>query len=41
MIEKSRDPKGPPHSHTCFNRLEVPLYEDYEILEKKLLYAVE
>ena len=40
-IEKSGDPKGLPRSHTCFNRLELPLYEDYEILERKLMYAVE
>jgi len=40
-IEKSGDPNGLPRSHTCFNRLDLPPYEDYEILEKKLLFAIE
>ena len=40
-IGKSGDPKSLPRTHTCFNRLELPPYEDYEILERKLLYAVE
>jgi E3 ubiquitin-protein ligase NEDD4 len=29
-IEKSGDPSGLPRNHTCFNRLELPRYEDYE-----------
>lgn len=40
-IEKSGDPNGLPRSHTCFNRLDLPPYEDYESLEKKLLFAIE
>ena len=40
-IEKSGDPAGLPRSHTCFNRLDLPPYEDYESLEKKLRFAIE
>jgi len=40
-IEKSGDPQGLPRSHTCFNRLDLPPYEDYESLETKLLFAIE
>lgn len=40
-IDKSGDPSQLPRSHTCFNRIELPPYEDYESLEKKLVYAVE
>ncbi|KAL0961110.1 hypothetical protein HGRIS_006087 [Hohenbuehelia grisea] len=40
-IEKSGDPTGLPRSHTCFNRLDLPPYEDYESLETKLLFAIE
>jgi E3 ubiquitin-protein ligase NEDD4 len=40
-IEKSGDPDGLPRSHTCFNRLDLPPYTDYESLEKKLVYAIE
>ncbi|ESK90467.1 ubiquitin-protein ligase [Moniliophthora roreri MCA 2997] len=40
-IEKSGDPQGLPRSHTCFNRLDLPPYTDYESLETKLLYAIE
>lgn len=40
-IEKSGDPQGLPRSHTCFNRLDLPPYEDYESLESKLLFAIE
>ncbi|KAH7923840.1 HECT-domain-containing protein [Leucogyrophana mollusca] len=40
-IEKSSDPSQLPRSHTCFNRIELPPYEDYESLEKKLTYAIE
>jgi E3 ubiquitin-protein ligase NEDD4 len=40
-IEKSGDPSGLPRSHTCFNRLDLPPYEDYESLEKKLRFAIE
>ncbi|KAH7910826.1 hypothetical protein BJ138DRAFT_1152053 [Hygrophoropsis aurantiaca] len=40
-IEKSSDPSQLPRSHTCFNRIELPPYEDYESLEKKLTFAIE
>ncbi|KAF9533161.1 hypothetical protein CPB83DRAFT_903141 [Crepidotus variabilis] len=40
-IEKSGDPLGLPRSHTCFNRLDLPPYTDYESLEQKLLFAIE
>ncbi|KAF8627498.1 hypothetical protein AX17_006309 [Amanita inopinata Kibby_2008] len=40
-IEKSGDPSGLPRSHTCFNRLDLPPYEDYKSLETKLLFAIE
>ncbi|EDQ85081.1 uncharacterized protein MONBRDRAFT_29604 [Monosiga brevicollis MX1] len=30
-----------PRSHTCFNRIDLPPYESYAILRKKLLLAVE
>jgi E3 ubiquitin-protein ligase NEDD4 len=40
-IEKSGDPAGLPRSHTCFNRLDLPPYTDYESLESKLLFAIE
>ncbi|KLO18527.1 HECT-domain-containing protein [Schizopora paradoxa] len=40
-IEKSGDPNGLPKSHTCFNRIDLPPYSDYQILEKKLTLAVE
>lgn len=40
-IEKSGDPHGLPRSHTCFNRLDLPPYTDYESLETKLLFAIE
>jgi len=40
-IEKSGDPSGLPRSHTCFNRLDLPPYEDYESLESKLSFAIE
>jgi len=40
-IEKSGDPNGLPKSHTCFNRIDLPPYSDYQVLEKKLTLAVE
>ncbi|KAI6114349.1 hypothetical protein F5141DRAFT_706205 [Pisolithus sp. B1] len=40
-IDKSGDPSQLPRSHTCFNRIELPPYEDYASLEKKLLFAIE
>ncbi|KAJ7644179.1 hypothetical protein FB45DRAFT_897156 [Roridomyces roridus] len=40
-IERSGDPMGLPRSHTCFNRLDLPPYQDYESLETKLIFAIE
>ncbi|KII86774.1 hypothetical protein PLICRDRAFT_177513 [Plicaturopsis crispa FD-325 SS-3] len=40
-IEKFGDPSQLPRSHTCFNRLDLPPYEDYDSLEKKLAFAIE
>ncbi|CCM03910.1 uncharacterized protein FIBRA_06061 [Fibroporia radiculosa] len=40
-IEKSGDPSQLPKSHTCFNRIDLPPYRDYETLEQKLTLAVE
>ena len=40
-IEKSGDPSQLPKSHTCFNRIDLPPYKDYESLEQKLTLAVE
>ncbi|KAG8795329.1 hypothetical protein FRC16_010111 [Serendipita sp. 398] len=40
-IEKSGDPSQLPKSHTCFNRIDLPPYTDYQSLEQKLTLAVE
>lgn len=40
-IEKSGDPSQLPKSHTCFNRIDLPPYKDYQTLEQKLTLAVE
>ncbi|KAG9048732.1 hypothetical protein FS837_012168 [Tulasnella sp. UAMH 9824] len=40
-IEKSGDPSQLPKSHTCFNRIDLPPYKDYDSLEQKLTLAVE
>jgi hypothetical protein len=40
-IEKSGDPSQLPKSHTCFNRIDLPPYKDYDSLEHKLTLAVE
>jgi E3 ubiquitin-protein ligase NEDD4 len=40
-IERSGDPNQLPKSHACFNRLELPAYQSYEMLEQKLTLAVE
>ncbi|KZT21806.1 HECT-domain-containing protein [Neolentinus lepideus HHB14362 ss-1] len=40
-IEKWGDPSQLPRSHTCFNRLDLPPYQDYSSLEQKLLFAIE
>ncbi|KAJ1985331.1 hypothetical protein H4R33_004087 [Dimargaris cristalligena] len=40
-IEKSGEISQLPKSHTCFNRIDLPPYPDYETLVKKLTWAVE
>ncbi|XP_075248392.1 E3 ubiquitin-protein ligase Itchy homolog [Convolutriloba macropyga] len=41
-IEKMGDDQNRlPKSHTCFNRLDLPAYESYDLLKEKLLFAVE
>jgi len=40
-IEKYGDASKLPRSHTCFNRLDLPPYEDIKTLEDKLRLAIE
>ncbi|KAI5124501.1 hypothetical protein M0805_003026 [Coniferiporia weirii] len=40
-IEKSGDPSQLPKSHTCFNRIDLPPYTNYDVMEQKLSLAVE
>ncbi|ODQ65142.1 HECT-domain-containing protein [Nadsonia fulvescens var. elongata DSM 6958] len=40
-IEKAGESTQLPKSHTCFNRVDLPKYEDYETLKTKLIMAVE
>ncbi|KAH3679536.1 hypothetical protein WICPIJ_008585 [Wickerhamomyces pijperi] len=40
-IEKAGEPNQLPKSHTCFNRVDLPNYENYAALQKKLSLAVE
>ncbi|GAA5968085.1 hypothetical protein JCM11641_003723 [Rhodosporidiobolus odoratus] len=40
-LEKSGEITQLPKSHTCFNRLDLPPYPNYETLESKLAFAVE
>jgi E3 ubiquitin-protein ligase NEDD4 len=40
-LDKSGDPSQLPRSHTCFNRIDLPPYKDYESLERKLAFAIE
>ncbi|KAJ1742116.1 hypothetical protein LPJ68_002224 [Coemansia sp. RSA 1086] len=40
-IEKSGDVVALPKSHTCFNRIDLPPYTDYETLSTKLTLAIE
>lgn len=40
-IEKAGEPNQLPKSHTCFNRVDLPSYNDYESLKQKLTLAVE
>jgi E3 ubiquitin-protein ligase NEDD4 len=40
-IERSDDSSQLPMSHMCFNKIDLPPYEDYASLEQKLTLAVE
>lgn len=40
-IEKWGNPEQLPRAHTCFNRLDLPPYDTYQELRKKLIMAVE
>lgn len=40
-IEKSGESEHLPKSHTCFNRVDLPPYKNFEALQQKLLMAVE
>ncbi|KAI8338086.1 E3 ubiquitin-protein ligase RSP5 [Chlamydoabsidia padenii] len=40
-IEKSGDAGGLPKAHTCFNRIDMPVYREYDVLVAKLSMAVE
>jgi E3 ubiquitin-protein ligase NEDD4 len=40
-IEKYGDATKLPRSHTCFNRLDLPPYDDPKTLEDKLRFAIE
>ncbi|ETN46553.1 uncharacterized protein HMPREF1541_00738 [Cyphellophora europaea CBS 101466] len=40
-IEKAGEINALPKSHTCFNRLDLPPYKSYEVLNSKLSTAVE
>lgn len=40
-IEKAGEPNQLPKSHTCFNRVDLPSYTNYESLKQKLTLAVE
>ncbi|RMD44483.1 hypothetical protein DV735_g651, partial [Chaetothyriales sp. CBS 134920] len=40
-IEKAGEINALPKSHTCFNRLDLPPYKSYEVLQSKLSTAVE
>lgn len=39
-IEKAGEVSQLPKAHTCFNRIDLPPYTNYEDLEKKLSYSV-
>ncbi|XP_053678583.1 E3 ubiquitin-protein ligase Nedd-4-like [Anopheles nili] len=40
-IEKWGTPENYPRAHTCFNRLDLPPYENYHQLKERLVQAVE
>uniref|UniRef100_A0A0N4ZNW2 E3 ubiquitin-protein ligase n=1 Tax=Parastrongyloides trichosuri TaxID=131310 RepID=A0A0N4ZNW2_PARTI len=39
-IEKWGDSESLPRAHTCFNRLDLPLYKDQQTIRNKLLIAI-
>lgn len=40
-IERWGNPRQLPRAHTCFNRIDLPPYESYHDLRKKLIQAIE
>jgi len=40
-IEKWGTPKNYPRAHTCFNRIDLPPYENYQELRDKLITAID
>lgn len=40
-LERWGSPSNLPRSHTCFNRLDLPMYESYQDLREKLVQAIE
>lgn len=40
-IEKWGTPNNYPRAHTCFNRIDLPPYENYQQLREKLIKAIE
>ena len=40
-IEKAGEVQQLPKSHTCFNRVDLPQYVDYDSMKQKLTFAVE
>jgi E3 ubiquitin-protein ligase HUWE1 len=40
-IHKEFHTKRLPSAHTCFNQLDLPEYESYEVLREQLLTAIE
>jgi E3 ubiquitin-protein ligase NEDD4 len=38
-IEKAGEITQLPKSHTCFNRIDLPAYKSYDVLEQKLTIA--
>lgn len=40
-IERIEGSDALPRSHTCFNRIDLPMYRDYETLVRKLTMAIE
>jgi E3 ubiquitin-protein ligase NEDD4 len=40
-IEKWGSPNNFPRAHTCFNRLDLPPYENYQQLRDRMIRAIE